>query len=79
MTIAQQTAIVRSFNRSYTQRIEALEESFLGMGMPLSHERLLFEIGRPPARSTGCGCGWGSTQATSAGSCGGWNPKGWWR
>jgi DNA-binding MarR family transcriptional regulator/GNAT superfamily N-acetyltransferase len=48
MTIAQQTAIVRSFNRSYTQRIEALEESFLGMGMPLSHERLLFEIGRAP-------------------------------
>jgi DNA-binding MarR family transcriptional regulator/GNAT superfamily N-acetyltransferase len=45
MTIEQQTAVVRSFNRSYTQRIGALEESFLGMGMPLSHERLLFEIG----------------------------------
>ena len=48
MTIAQQTAIVRSFNRSYTQRIGALDESFLGMGMPLSHERLLIEIGRAP-------------------------------
>ena len=46
--IQQQTAVVRSFNRSYTQRIGALEESFLGMGMPLSHERLLFEIGSAP-------------------------------
>jgi DNA-binding MarR family transcriptional regulator/predicted GNAT family N-acyltransferase len=45
MRIEQQTAVVRRFNRSYTQRIGALEDSFLGMGMPLSHERLLFEIG----------------------------------
>jgi DNA-binding MarR family transcriptional regulator len=45
MVIEQQTAVVRRFNRSYTQRIGALEDSFLGMGMPLSHERLLFEIG----------------------------------
>jgi DNA-binding MarR family transcriptional regulator len=49
MTIEQQTAVVRSFNRSYTQRIGALEESFLGMGMPLSQERLLFEIGSAPS------------------------------
>jgi len=48
MTIDQQTDIVRRFNRSYTQRIGALEQSFLGMGMPLSHERLLFEIGSAP-------------------------------
>lgn len=48
MAIAQQTAVLRRFNRSYTQRIGALEESFLGMGMPLSHERLLFEIGTAP-------------------------------
>ena len=38
-------AVVRRFNRSYTQRIGVLEESFLGMGMPLGPARLLFEIG----------------------------------
>jgi DNA-binding MarR family transcriptional regulator/GNAT superfamily N-acetyltransferase len=48
MAIEQQTAVIRNFNRSYTQRIGALEESFLGMGLPLGHERLLFEIGRAP-------------------------------
>jgi DNA-binding MarR family transcriptional regulator/GNAT superfamily N-acetyltransferase len=38
-------ALVRRFNRSYTQRIGVLEDSFLGMGMPLGPARLLFEIG----------------------------------
>lgn len=42
-------AVVRRFNRSYTQRIGALEDSFLGMGMPLGPARLLFEIGSAPA------------------------------
>jgi DNA-binding MarR family transcriptional regulator/predicted N-acetyltransferase YhbS len=42
-------AVVRRFNRSYTQRIGVLEESFLGMGMPLGSARLLFEIGIAPA------------------------------
>jgi DNA-binding MarR family transcriptional regulator/predicted GNAT family N-acyltransferase len=42
-------AVVRRFNRSYTQRIGALEDSFLGMGMPLGPARLLFEIGAAPA------------------------------
>lgn len=42
-------AVVRRFNRSYTQRIGALEDSFLGMGMPLGPARLLFEIGTAPA------------------------------
>jgi DNA-binding MarR family transcriptional regulator/GNAT superfamily N-acetyltransferase len=42
-------AIVRRFNRSYTQRIGALEDSFLGLGMPLGPARLLFEIGAAPA------------------------------
>lgn len=41
-------AVVRRFNRSYTQRIGALEDSFLGMGMPLGPARLLFEIGTEP-------------------------------
>lgn len=42
-------AVVRRFNRSYTQRIGVLEDSFLGMGMPLGPVRLLFEIGSAPA------------------------------
>ncbi|MBO0610616.1 bifunctional helix-turn-helix transcriptional regulator/GNAT family N-acetyltransferase [Myceligenerans salitolerans] len=45
MPIDSQTAVVRRFNRSYTQRIGALEDSFLGMGAPLGTMRLLFEIG----------------------------------
>jgi DNA-binding MarR family transcriptional regulator/N-acetylglutamate synthase-like GNAT family acetyltransferase len=40
-----QTAVLRRFNRTYTQRIGALDESFLGTGRPLGPSRLLFEIG----------------------------------
>ncbi|MEL7976035.1 bifunctional helix-turn-helix transcriptional regulator/GNAT family N-acetyltransferase [Isoptericola sp. F-RaC21] len=40
--------VVRRFNRSYTQRVGALEDSFLGTGMPLGTARLLFEIGTEP-------------------------------
>lgn len=43
------TAVLRRFNRSYTQRIGALDESFLGLGMPLGRARLLFEIGAEEA------------------------------
>ncbi len=39
------TATLRRFNRTYTQRIGVLEESFLGTGRPLAVNRLLFEIG----------------------------------
>lgn len=39
------TATLRRFNRTYTQRIGALEESFLGTGRPLAASRLLFEVG----------------------------------
>ncbi len=42
-------ATVRRFNRSYTQRIGALEDSFLGLGLPLGATRLLFEVGVQPA------------------------------
>ncbi len=42
-------SVVRRFNRSYTQRIGVLEDSFLGTGMPLAVARLLFEIGLEPA------------------------------
>ena len=40
-----ETAVLRRFNRTYTQRIGALDESFLGTGRPLNVSRLLFEIG----------------------------------
>jgi len=43
-----QAATLRRFNRSYTQRIGALDDSFLGMNMPLGAARLLFEIGSQP-------------------------------
>lgn len=39
------TAVLRRFNRTYTQRIGVLEESFLGTGRPVAVSRLLFEIG----------------------------------
>lgn len=42
------TSTLRRFNRSYTQRVGALEESFLGLGLPLGSARLLFEIGAHP-------------------------------
>ncbi|MBS4752710.1 bifunctional helix-turn-helix transcriptional regulator/GNAT family N-acetyltransferase [Nocardioides sp. zg-ZUI104] len=36
---------LRSFNRTYTRHIGALDDSFLGTGRPLAASRLLFEIG----------------------------------
>jgi len=39
------TEVLRRFNRTYTQRVGVLEESFLGLGRPLAASRLLFEIG----------------------------------
>jgi DNA-binding MarR family transcriptional regulator/predicted N-acetyltransferase YhbS len=47
--MADPVAVVRRFNRSYTQRIGVLDDSFLGMGMPLGPARLLFEVGAVPA------------------------------
>lgn len=43
------SVVLRRFNRSYTQRIGALEDSFLGTGRPLGDNRLLFELGPGPA------------------------------
>lgn len=43
------TDTLRRFNRTYTQRIGALDESFLGTGRPLGVTRLLFEIGNDGA------------------------------
>jgi DNA-binding MarR family transcriptional regulator/GNAT superfamily N-acetyltransferase len=39
------TDVLRRFNRSYTQRIGALDDSFLGVGLPLGTARVLFEAG----------------------------------
>jgi DNA-binding MarR family transcriptional regulator/ribosomal protein S18 acetylase RimI-like enzyme len=36
---------LRRFNRSWSQRVGALDESFLGSGRPLGPSRLLFELG----------------------------------
>lgn len=46
----EHTETLRRFNRTYTQRIGVLDESFLGTGRPLNVSRLLFEIG--PAGAT---------------------------
>jgi DNA-binding MarR family transcriptional regulator/GNAT superfamily N-acetyltransferase len=43
------TEVLRRFNRTYTQRIGALDESFLGLGLPLGASRLVFEIGEAGA------------------------------
>ena len=43
------TDVLRRFNRTYTQRIGALDESFLGLGLPLGAARLVFEIGESGA------------------------------
>jgi len=46
------TDVVRRFNRTYTQRIGALDDSFLGLGLPLGLARLVFEIGVSPRGTT---------------------------
>src|ERR687893_1898025 len=42
-------ALIRRFNRTVTERIGALEESFLGRDRPLGASRLLWEIGEDGA------------------------------
>src|SRR6185436_12148202 len=46
----QQTAVLRQFNRTYTQRIGVLDDSFLGTGRALGPSRLLFEVGSADVR-----------------------------
>lgn len=41
----ESVAALRRFNRAYTQRIGALDESFLNTGRPRGPTRVLFEIG----------------------------------
>ncbi|MGH3641191.1 MAG: MarR family transcriptional regulator, partial [Mycobacterium sp.] len=38
------TSVLRRFNRTYTQRVGVLDESYLGTGRPLNASRVLFEI-----------------------------------
>lgn len=42
---SEQIDRIRSFNRVVTQRVGALQESYLSLGRPLSEARLIFEIG----------------------------------
>lgn len=42
---AEQIQAVRSFNRTVTRRIGALDDSYLSRGRPLGEARLIFEIG----------------------------------
>ena len=57
---------VRSFNRTVTERVGALQDTYLDLGRPLGADRVLWEIGDGTdlrtlrARSA-------STRATSAG------------
>lgn len=39
------SAVLRGFNRAWSQRVGALEDSFLGSGRPLGQARLIHEIG----------------------------------
>lgn len=43
--MSEATDVLRRFNRSYTQRIGVLDDSFLGLGIPLGTARVLFETG----------------------------------
>jgi DNA-binding MarR family transcriptional regulator len=45
MSLDAHAGTLRRFNRTYTQRIGVLDESFLGTGHPLGVTRLLFEVG----------------------------------
>jgi len=49
MGAAEATEVIRRFNRSYTQRVGALQESFHGTGLPLAVARVLFEVGERSA------------------------------
>ena len=47
--LSDDVALVRRFNRTVTERVGALKESFLGRGRPLGASRLLWEIGEGSA------------------------------
>ena len=39
------TAVLRRFNRTWSQRVGVLHESFLGSGLPVGASRVLYEVG----------------------------------
>jgi DNA-binding MarR family transcriptional regulator len=45
LSAREHTATLRRFNRTYTQRVGALDDSYLGIGWPLGASRLIYEIG----------------------------------
>jgi GNAT superfamily N-acetyltransferase len=47
--VSDHVALIRRFNRTVTERVGALEESFLGRDRPLGASRLLWEIGESGA------------------------------
>ena len=62
---------VRRFNRVVTQRVGALEDSYLRRGRPLGEARLIFETGADGADVRAlCATGSGWIPAISADSCG---------
>ena len=55
---------VRRFNRTVTQRIGVLNDSFLSRDRPLGQARLLWEIGPDGSDVRCCDRAWTSTRAT---------------
>ena len=63
---------VRSFNRTVTERVGALNDHFLGRDLPLGEARLLWEIGLEGAEVRVLRRRLGSIPRMSAASCGRW-------
>jgi len=72
---AGRVAGVRSFNRTITQRVGALNEEYLARGRPLGASRVLWEIGRAEATHDPCVLDSISILDTSAGSFAGSSGK----
>ena len=74
---AETVARVRCFNRTVTERVGALDESYLDRGRPLGETRLLWEIGPDGADVRDLRRRLASTRATRAGCCAHWSHSGW--
>jgi len=67
---------VRSFNRTVTQRIGALNDHFLGRRRPLGESRLLYEIGHSGAEIRHLRAQLELDSFMSAGCCALWSDRG---